>query len=146
MSAFGEAFKAARKAGKKEFTYNGKRYHTRTKDEETATAAKKATRKAQGNAVPGKRGTAAAGQASRKKVAEKKASASAGGAAARTVRANAVPGKRGSTAAKRSTVAKSKAKTANKRASSSAGGKAARSMRANAVPGRRGSTAAARRK
>ena len=38
--SFGEAFKAARKAGKKEFTYKGKRYHTRTADEEKAAKAK----------------------------------------------------------------------------------------------------------
>jgi len=31
---FGQAFAAARKAGKKEFMYNGKPYHTRTKEEE----------------------------------------------------------------------------------------------------------------
>ena len=34
MSAFGDAFKAARAAGKKTFTFNGKSYHTRTKEEE----------------------------------------------------------------------------------------------------------------
>jgi hypothetical protein len=34
MSAFGDAFKAARAAGKKEFTFNGKKYHTRTADDE----------------------------------------------------------------------------------------------------------------
>jgi Tfp pilus assembly major pilin PilA len=32
--SFGKAFAAARKAGKKEFTWKGKRYHTRTKEEE----------------------------------------------------------------------------------------------------------------
>ena len=35
---FGQAFAAARKAGKKEFMYNGKPYHTRTKEEEAARA------------------------------------------------------------------------------------------------------------
>ena len=35
---FGEAFATARKAGKKEFTWRGKRYHTRTADEEAKTA------------------------------------------------------------------------------------------------------------
>jgi hypothetical protein len=35
---FGQAFAAARKAGKKEFMYNGKPYHTRTKEEEAAKA------------------------------------------------------------------------------------------------------------
>ena len=34
MSAFGDAFKAAREAGKKTFTFNGKSYHTRTKEDE----------------------------------------------------------------------------------------------------------------
>ena len=32
--SFGDAFNAARSAGKKEFTYKGKKYHTRTKEEE----------------------------------------------------------------------------------------------------------------
>ena len=31
--AFGKAFRSAKAAGKKEFTWKGKRYHTRTKDE-----------------------------------------------------------------------------------------------------------------
>ena len=35
---FGKAFRAAKDAGKKEFTYRGKRYNTRTKDEEKAMA------------------------------------------------------------------------------------------------------------
>lgn len=34
--SFGDAFAAARKAGKKEFTWKGKKYHTRTKEEEDA--------------------------------------------------------------------------------------------------------------
>lgn len=42
LSPFGSAFAAARKAGEKEFTFNGKRYHTKTK-EEMMPAAKKAT-------------------------------------------------------------------------------------------------------
>lgn len=33
MTSFEKAFAAARKAGKKEFTWNGKRYHTRLKSE-----------------------------------------------------------------------------------------------------------------
>lgn len=40
MVKFGEAFAAARKAGKKEFTHNGKKYHTRTKEEEGKKAPK----------------------------------------------------------------------------------------------------------
>ena len=40
MSAFGDAFKAARAAGKKTFTFNGKSYHTRTKEDEAKPAAK----------------------------------------------------------------------------------------------------------
>ena len=35
---FGKVFRAAKDAGKKEFTYRGKRYNTRTKDEEKAMA------------------------------------------------------------------------------------------------------------
>lgn len=42
---FGSAFAAARKAGKKEFTWNGKRYHTRTKEEEAARTKKTAAPK-----------------------------------------------------------------------------------------------------
>ncbi|MFB2563643.1 hypothetical protein [Rhizobium sp. IMFF44] len=41
MSAFGDAFKAARKAGKTTFKFQGKSYHTKTKDEMEKT--KKAT-------------------------------------------------------------------------------------------------------
>ena len=33
VSSFGQAFSAAKKAGKKEFTYKGKKYHTRVKGE-----------------------------------------------------------------------------------------------------------------
>ena len=40
MSAFGDAFKAARAAGKKTFTFNGKSYHTRTKEDEAKAKAK----------------------------------------------------------------------------------------------------------
>ena len=36
---FGKAFRAAKDAGKKEFTYKGKKYHTRTKDEDKKAAA-----------------------------------------------------------------------------------------------------------
>lgn len=36
MTKFGEAFKAARKAGKKEFTFGGKKYNTKTKEEAAA--------------------------------------------------------------------------------------------------------------
>ena len=38
---FGKAFRAAKDAKKKEFTYRGKRYHTRTKDEEKKSEATK---------------------------------------------------------------------------------------------------------
>jgi len=38
---FGKAFRAAKDAGKKEFTYRGKRYNTRTKDEDKKAAATK---------------------------------------------------------------------------------------------------------
>lgn len=50
MSKLGDAFSAARKAGKKESTFNGKRYSTRTREEDkpvlkTASAAKPAAKK-----------------------------------------------------------------------------------------------------
>ena len=35
MSEFGKAFAAARKRGEKEFSFGGKKYHTRTKEEES---------------------------------------------------------------------------------------------------------------
>lgn len=38
MSAFGDAFKAAKAAGKKVFTFEGKKFHTRTADEEKASS------------------------------------------------------------------------------------------------------------
>jgi len=38
---FGKAFRAAKDAGKKEFTYKGEKYHTRTKDEDKKAAATK---------------------------------------------------------------------------------------------------------
>ena len=41
MSAFGDAFKAARAAGKKTFTFNGESYHTRTKEDEAKAKDKK---------------------------------------------------------------------------------------------------------
>ncbi len=37
---FDQAFASARKAGKKEFTYKGKKYHTRTKEEDAARTSK----------------------------------------------------------------------------------------------------------
>jgi len=43
--SFGDAFKTNRAAGKKEFTYKGKRYHTRTKEEEAAKNKKKPVKK-----------------------------------------------------------------------------------------------------
>jgi hypothetical protein len=49
MSKFGEAFSAARKAGKKQFTFNGKKYHTRTREEE---AARKKKSSSTSNATP----------------------------------------------------------------------------------------------
>jgi len=39
--SFGEAFKQNKAAGKKEFTWKGKKYHTRTKEEDEANADKK---------------------------------------------------------------------------------------------------------
>ncbi len=46
MSKFGDAFSTARKAGKKEFTFEGKRYHTRTREEEAQRTAPKSESKA----------------------------------------------------------------------------------------------------
>ena len=43
MSAFGDAFQAARSAGKKTFSFNGKLYHTKTKEEMAKTTQKMAT-------------------------------------------------------------------------------------------------------
>jgi len=56
MTKFGKAFAAARKAGKKEFTFGGERYHTRTREEDTpkkaAAPAAKATAPAAKAAAP----------------------------------------------------------------------------------------------
>jgi hypothetical protein len=41
MAKFGDAFAAARKAGKKEFTFDGKRYNTRTREDEAKSAGDK---------------------------------------------------------------------------------------------------------
>jgi hypothetical protein len=55
MSKFGDAFAAARKAGKEEFTFNGKKYHTRTKDEEMAAkTARLNPSQSSGPAIPNK--------------------------------------------------------------------------------------------
>ena len=46
---FGKAFRAAKDAGKKEFTYKGKKYHTRTKDEDKKTASNQSLPKSRPN-------------------------------------------------------------------------------------------------
>jgi hypothetical protein len=46
MSKFGEAFKSARKAGKKNFKFNGKSYTTKTKEEAAAPVPKSRPKKA----------------------------------------------------------------------------------------------------
>ena len=46
---FGKAFRAAKDAGKKEFTYRGKRYNTRTKDEDKKTASNQSLPKSRPN-------------------------------------------------------------------------------------------------
>jgi hypothetical protein len=53
VSSFGKAFAEARKAGKKEFEYKGKKYHTRTKEEEAARK-KGTTKKSMGSKVGSK--------------------------------------------------------------------------------------------
>lgn len=64
MVKFGDAFAAARKAGKKEFTWSGKRYNTKTKEEAAKKAPKPATRT---TARPGSAsGSAKAGSSSSK--------------------------------------------------------------------------------
>ena len=46
---FGKAFRAAKDAGKKEFTYKGKKYHTRTKDEDKKTTSNQSLSKSRPN-------------------------------------------------------------------------------------------------
>jgi hypothetical protein len=46
---FGKAFRAAKDAGKKEFTYKGKKYHTRTKDEDKKTTSNQSLPKSRPN-------------------------------------------------------------------------------------------------
>ena len=59
--SFGEAFKAARKEGKKEFNWRGKKYHTQTKDEQISMEKfskggyRKKTKKAAGGMLNGKK-------------------------------------------------------------------------------------------
>ena len=72
---FGKAFKAAKDAGKKEFTYRGKRYNTRTKDEEKKSAKKvekKTPNYAGSQSIPKKKTPNYAGSQSIPKKAEKK--------------------------------------------------------------------------
>lgn len=58
MSAFGDAFQAARSAGKKTFSFNGKLYHTKTKEEMAKTTQKMATQSRASSApVPSSRPT-----------------------------------------------------------------------------------------
>lgn len=52
MSAFGDAFKAARAAGKKTFRHNGKLYTTQTKEEAAKASAKPAPKPAQKSKGP----------------------------------------------------------------------------------------------
>ena len=47
--SFGDAFNAARSAGKKEFTYKGKKYHTRTKEEEAKSSDDDSTKSSSNN-------------------------------------------------------------------------------------------------
>lgn len=52
MSAFGDAFKAARSSGKKTFSFNGKLYHTKTKDEMAKTTQKAAAEQTRASSPP----------------------------------------------------------------------------------------------
>lgn len=53
LSKFGAAFAAARKAGKQEFTFGGKKYHTRTKEDMSVSAKDAPTPKARPSAKSG---------------------------------------------------------------------------------------------
>ena len=72
LSEFGKAFAAARKAGKKQFMFEGKPYHTRTKEEEAARKAKSTSKMYGGKMVKkmegGKMGSKAKNKASPKGV------------------------------------------------------------------------------
>jgi hypothetical protein len=59
MSKFGDAFKAARAAGKKTFTWNGNSYNTKTKQEGVGTKDKD---EGAGSAAPATKTTASAGK------------------------------------------------------------------------------------
>lgn len=66
MVKFGDAFAAARKAGKKEFTWKGKKYHTKTKEEmaKAPTPAKRTTARP-GSASGSTRGSSSSSNSSK---------------------------------------------------------------------------------
>ena len=97
MSAFGEAFKAARAAGKKEFSYKGKQYNTRTKDDEaksskknTAAVSKDAAKKIEARAKTPNTETKVTAKAPKK---AKTTDSKAGQAYKRMAGGDGVPGK-----------------------------------------------------
>lgn len=97
MSAFGDAFAAARKAGKKVFTFNGKKYHTRTKAEDDKRKAATTPVKTSGKMVQPK--TALAGKTKLESPVPKNANASRAGKAYQRMASGdgGVPGKKTST-------------------------------------------------
>lgn len=102
-SPFGKAFQAARKSGLKEFSFGGKQYHTRTREEEDtrkkAASLKPAavTAKRKSDLVPAattaKRREPA--KAAKPTTAALKAMGSPGERGAALARANALPGRKG---------------------------------------------------
>jgi cell pole-organizing protein PopZ len=93
MSKFGDAFAAARKAGKKEFTFNGKKYHTRTKEDETKRAKATAPVETSGKMKVAK--TASAGKAKVDSVSAPPQKSRAGAAYSRMASSpSGVPGKK----------------------------------------------------
>lgn len=131
MMKFGEAFAAARKAGQKEFEWNGKKYHTRTKEEDEAKAKEKP------KAKPADTLTEAKVTAKRKPTSPKISGDSVGDRYARAARSGNIPGRSApKTEAKPEPKAKPKAEPKPK---TTVAERYKASAKAGTLPGKRGS-------
>ena len=104
---------AAKASGKKEFTFNGKKYHTRTKDEEKAATTPvkvKAKKKLAPVKVTAKKKLAPAKVTAKRKKANPTMAKGPGGAYSRMAKSGGVPGKAGTSKPKPKAKPKAKAK------------------------------------
>jgi hypothetical protein len=116
ISDFGKAFRAARSAGKKEFSWNGKSYHTRTADEEKAAKAKSSAPKAAAKPAQSKQARLGVSTPATQQSRPAPAAAKAKSSPAENYRKMAaspggVPGKKSATPAKATPAEKPKYKT-----------------------------------